>query len=158
MAVMVTELDEALAILRVCAVLSTPIVCPVKLRLVGVVVSGALPVPLSPTSANRLSLLLYMLAAPEMAPVKVGAKEIFAVQEPPAAILPLQLSVSVKSPLITISMGCAAAPSLVTFNAVEALVVPTNVLGSVKLAFETVICAEALTPPATNKAASNRTV
>jgi hypothetical protein len=47
---------------------------------------------------------------------------------------------------------------LVTFNAVEALVVPTNVLGSVKLAFETVICAEALTPPATNKAASNRTV
>jgi N-dimethylarginine dimethylaminohydrolase len=46
----------------------------------------------------------------------------------------------------------------VTFTAVEALAVPTNVLGSVRLAFETVICAEAFTLAATSNTASARTL
>ncbi len=96
------ELAVLFVILKVFAALSVPIGTEVKLRLVGAVVTGAPPVPVRPTNASRFLLLSNMLAAPEMAPTSVGAKEMFAVQEPPPEILPPQLSVSVKSPLITI--------------------------------------------------------
>jgi hypothetical protein len=98
----VTALAEAFVILKVFGALCKPIVPPVKLRLAGAVVTGAAPVPVRPTNASRLLLGSYMLVAPVMDPMSVGEKDMFAVHEPPPpGILPPQLSVSAKSPLVT---------------------------------------------------------
>src|ERR1700726_3417285 len=98
-------LGELLVILKVLVALVVPVAAAPKLRLAGAVITGAKPVPVRPANASRFLLGSYMLAAPEMDPTRVGVKEMFAVQVPPPATLPLQLSVSVKSPLITILMA-----------------------------------------------------
>src|SRR5713101_5549417 len=99
-------LGELFVILKGLVVLVVPIATAPKLRLAGAVVNGAKPVPVRPANASRFLLGSYMLAAPEMAPTRVGEKKMFAVQvPPPLATLPLQLSVSVKSPLMTILMA-----------------------------------------------------
>src|ERR1035438_3920718 len=98
---MLTVLAVLLVISKVFAALCVPIVPEVKPRLVGAVVTGAAPLPVRPANANRLLLLSYMPAAPVVDPSSVGVKEMFALQEWPLAILPPQLSVSEKSPLVT---------------------------------------------------------
>src|SRR5258708_15202872 len=120
----VTGLAEPLVILKVFAVLCIPTVPPVKLRLAGAVVTGAAPIPVRPTNASRLLLGLYMLVAPVMDPMSVGEKDMFAVQEPPPAILPAQLSVSAKSPLVTKLTACADSPLFVIVTGFEAVLSP----------------------------------
>src|ERR1700681_1100930 len=118
----VTALAEPLVILNVFGgTLCTPIVPPVKLRLPGAVVTGAAPGPVRPTNASRFLLGSYMLTAPVMVPTSVGEKDMFAVQEPPPpAILPAQLSVSVKSPLCTKLTDTDDAPLFVIVTGLEA--------------------------------------
>jgi hypothetical protein len=64
-------------------------------------------------------------------------KKRLALHEPPAATLPLQLSVSLKSPLIVITIGCADAPVFVIVTAFAPLVVVINCFAKVMLAGET---------------------
>jgi hypothetical protein len=159
MVLTVTALDEALEILKVFAVLCVPIVPPVKLRLAGAVVTGAAPVPVRPTNASRFLALSYMLAAPVMDPMTVGVKNMFAVQvPPPPATLPLQLSVSVKSPLVAKVTGTDDAPLFVIVTGFEAVITPTIVFENARLAGETTICAHEFRLAVTNKAESNRTL
>src|ERR1700692_2963219 len=99
-----------------------------------------------------------MLAAPLIEPRIVGVKKRLALHEPPAATLPLQLSVSVKSPLIVITIGCADAPVLVIVTAFAPLVVVINCFAKVMLAGETVSCPHEFTAAIVNKAESNRTL
>src|SRR5580700_2931159 len=99
MLLMVTELVVLLVILKVLVALSVPTVPPGNASVDGAAVTGASPVPVMSTNASRLLLLSLMVAAPLMGPTWVGVNVICAVQEPPAAILPLQLSVSAKSPV-----------------------------------------------------------
>src|SRR3981081_2146198 len=105
MVLTVTGLGLPLVILKVLVALVVPIGTAPKARLAGVVVTGAAPVPVRLTKASRFLLGSYMLAAPVMDPTSVGVKKSCAVQEPPLpGILPPQLSVSVKAPLITIAL------------------------------------------------------
>jgi len=53
-----TVLVVLLVISKVWAALDVPIIPPVKLRLVGALLTGASPVPVRPTQASRLLLLL----------------------------------------------------------------------------------------------------
>src|SRR5258708_25208257 len=155
----VTGLAEPLVILKVFAVLCIPTVPPVKLRLAGAVVTGAAPIPVRPTNASRLLLGLYMLVAPVIDPMRVGEKDMFAVQEPPPpAILPLQLSTSVKSPLVTKLTDTDDAPLFVIVTGFEAVVTPMIVFAKVRLAGDTTICAHEFRLAVTNRADSNSTL
>ena|SRR5271165_640417 len=99
-----------------------------------------------------------MLAAPEIAEAIVGAKDTFSVHEPPPAMLPPQLSVSEKSPLMTKFTACADAPLFVTVTDFAAAVTPTIVFANVNVAGETAICAEEFTLAAANNAEMNATL
>src|SRR5271163_3679572 len=99
-----TGREVLLAIFKVFAALPAPMVPPEKLRLAGVTVTGATPLPKRSTNASRLLLLPMIVAAPETDPLRDGVKKMFAVQEPPPTMRPLQLSVSEKFPLIAIVM------------------------------------------------------
>src|ERR1700738_2264423 len=128
MVLTVTGLGLPLVILKVLVALVVPIGTAPKARLAGVVVTGAAPVPVRLTKASRFLLGSDMLAAPVMDPTSVGVKKSCAVQEPPLpGILLPQLSVSVKSPLITIGlMRWAAGPLFVIVTPFAGvLVVPT---------------------------------
>jgi|SRR5271165_969198 len=97
-----------------------------------------------------------MPAAPEMDPSSVGVKKMFAWQEWPAAMLPPQLSVSEKSPLITKLTACADAPLFAIVTTLAALVTPMIVFGNPSLAGVTVMfCAHAPRLAATQKAISS---
>src|ERR1700676_2217737 len=99
-----------------------------------------------------------MLAAPLIEPRIVGVKKRLALHEPPAATLPLQLSVSVKSPLIVITIGCADAPVFVIVTTFAPLFVVINCFANVTLAGETASCPHEFTVPIANKAENSRTL
>lgn len=70
-----------------------------KLKLVRESVTGSTPVPLRLTDASRLFDASLMFTAPGTVPAIVGVKYTLILQEWPLAILPAQVSVSVKGPL-----------------------------------------------------------
>src|SRR5450755_2344892 len=99
-----------------------------------------------------------MPAAPDIDPTRVGVKKRFAWQDRPLPILPPQLSLSEKSPLITRLTVCADPPLFVIVTTLAALVTPMIVFGKVTLAAETVMfCAHELALAVTNNARTSST-
>ena len=96
-----------------------------NVRLVGLTVIGASPVPVSLTSCGLVPALSLKVNAPVIAPTPLGLNVTFTVQLLFAASELLQLFVSLKSPLATIEpMESGPEPEFVSFTALEALVVP----------------------------------
>ncbi len=121
--VTVTDLDE---------------VCPTavleKVRLVGLNVSGMIPVPVSFTSCGLVAALSVKVSAPVIAPRLLGLKVTFTVQLLFAAREFEQLLVWLKSPLATIEpMESAPVPEFVSVTVLETLVVPAATLAKAKV-------------------------
>ena len=97
---------------------------------------GAVPVPLKVTvcvlPATPL-LLSVMVNMPVSGPVAVGEKVTLIVQEPLAATLPMQLSVSPKSAVVVmLVMVRAAVAVLLRVTGCDTLVVPTSCPANVR--------------------------
>ena len=79
-----------------------------------------------PPSTESDTLLSVMVRAPVSEPVAVGVKVTLIVQEPPAATLPAQLSVSLKLALgAMLVMVSGAVPVLLRVIGCDPLVIPT---------------------------------
>jgi len=96
-----------------------------SVRLVGLTVSGASPVPVSLTSCGLVPALSLKVSAPVTAPRLLGLNVTLTVQLVPAASELPQLLVWLKSPLATIEpMESGPEPELVSFTDLDALAVP----------------------------------
>jgi hypothetical protein len=111
---------------------------------VGVRVVGATPVPLTLTDASTLFDELLMLTEPEAAPRTLGAKDTLILHVAPAAILPAQVSLSVKYCGAAIVTSWADVPVFLSVTVFAALVLPSATFPNVSVDGVAVICADKL--------------
>ena len=97
-----------------------------KFKMVTESVTGSTPVPLRLTDASKLFDASLTLTAPGTFPAIVGVKYTLILHEPPLAMLPPQVSVSVKGPLGTITTAWADVPVFLIVTILAALVLPTT--------------------------------
>jgi hypothetical protein len=96
-----------------------------NVKLVGLIKSGAIPVPVSFTSCGLVVALSVNVSAPVTAPVTLGLNVTFTVQLPFATTDPEQLSVSLKSPLAAIDpILSGPVPELLSVTDFTALLFP----------------------------------
>lgn len=122
--------DCLLAKVNVLAALVVPTVCDGKVKLVGVNVAWAVPVPVSGTVCGLLFALSVIVIAPVRVPVAVGVKVTLILQFAPAASVAPQgfgLVTRAKSPLATmLLMDNVPLPLLVMVTIFPGAVLPTT--------------------------------